>query len=270
MYKRLWLISPGQILSTPLPSSVQHLCFTAVVSGSCCWHFLVIWLWSRVLDSQDSISWSERREKQGGCLSSWKCFPYVDMFSVTLFCVMKTELNMTLLVVQTILPAMSHLCQVHTINTKTHCNLALSVALMFQFGVQDTSQTHHPLPGRNLNFSSLLCFSFSPSLQLPSLSLVSSFWEAGSVITRGLRASWLPFIESSQQIVFYETALSSQPARTCPGAIKDHTVSRRSRVHVCPTGFRTIPPLLTHISVHIPQQQVEKTTQITWANMLTA
>lgn len=49
-----------------------------------------------------------------------------------LLCVVKTELNMTLLVMQTILPAMSHLCHVHTINTKAHCNLALRIALMFQ------------------------------------------------------------------------------------------------------------------------------------------
>lgn len=71
-------------------------------------------------------------------MSSWKRFLHVDIFSVTLFCVMKTELKVTLLV-QTILPAMSHLCQVHTINTKIHWNLALGKALMFQFGVQDTS-----------------------------------------------------------------------------------------------------------------------------------
>lgn len=90
-----------------------------------------------MLDSQDSIAWSGRKEKHGGFLPSWNCFPYVDMLSVTLFCVMKTELNMTLLVVQTILPAMSHLCQVHTLNT--NCSLALSITLMLQFGVQDTS-----------------------------------------------------------------------------------------------------------------------------------
>lgn len=58
------------------------------------------------------------------------------MFSVTPFCVMKTELKMSLLVVQTVLNVMSHLCQVHTID-KAYCNLALRVALMFQFGVQD-------------------------------------------------------------------------------------------------------------------------------------
>lgn len=107
----------------------------------------------KVPDSQDSIVWCERSKNMVAA-----CLPgsVLDRFGVTLFCVMKTELNMTLLVVQTILPAMSHLCQVHTINTKTHCNLALRIALMFQFGVQDTSKTHRPHPGRNLNFSSLL------------------------------------------------------------------------------------------------------------------
>lgn len=94
-------------------------------------------------------------------------------------------------------------------------------------------------------------------------------WEASWVITRGLRAGRLPLIESSQQTVFYEASLSSQPARTCPDIIKDHTVRRRALMHVCPTGFRTIPPFVTHFSVHVPQQQVEKTTSITWANMHT-
>lgn len=96
-----------------------------------------------MLDSHDSIVWSGSWKKRKtwwppvflGVLS----LQYADMFGVTLFCVMKTELNMTLLVVQTILLAMSHLCQVLTINTKTHCNLALRKALMFQFGVQDTT-----------------------------------------------------------------------------------------------------------------------------------
>lgn len=104
-------------------------------------------------DSQDGIGCSGRRGEHGGSLSSWKCFPYVDVFSVTLFfCAVQTELNMTLPVVQTMLPAMSHLCQVHTINTKTHCNLALSVALMFQFVVQDTAQTQRPLPWQKPKF----------------------------------------------------------------------------------------------------------------------
>lgn len=118
----------------------------------------------KVPDSQDSIIWSERNKNMVAA-----CLPgsVLDRFSVTLFCFMKTELNMTLLVVQTILPAMSHLCQVHTINTKTHCNLALRIALMFQFGVQDTSETHRPRPGRNLNFSSLL-LQYAFFLLLPS------------------------------------------------------------------------------------------------------
>lgn len=68
-----------------------------------------------------------------------------------------------------------------------------------------------------------------PQSCILSLSLVpvlhSSAWKAGWAITRGLRAGWLPLIESSQQIVFHETALSSQPARTCPDITGDHTVS---------------------------------------------
>lgn len=111
--------------SFPTPKHKRHFFFTAVVFGSsCCWQFVVIWLCTRVPDCQDSIVWSGRSEKHGGCLSSWKCFLYVGVFSVTLLYAMKTELNMTPLVVQTILPAISHLCQVHTINTKTCCNLA--------------------------------------------------------------------------------------------------------------------------------------------------
>lgn len=57
----------------------------------------------------------------------------LDVCSVTLFCALKTELNTTLLVVQTMLPAMSRLCRVHTINTQTHGTLALGRALRFQF-----------------------------------------------------------------------------------------------------------------------------------------
>jgi len=83
---------------------------------------------------------------------------------------------------------------------------------------------------------------------------VSSFgtlpaWEAGWVITRGLRAGRLPLIESSQRIDFYETAPSRQPARTCPDIIKDHTVSQRSLVHVRSTGFRKNPSF-SHTSFH--------------------
>lgn len=56
-----------------------------------------------------------KRGEHGGCLSSWKCFLYADVFSVTLFCVMKIELNVTLLVLcKQCSPTMSHLCQVHT------------------------------------------------------------------------------------------------------------------------------------------------------------
>lgn len=131
------------------------------------------------------------------------------------------------------------ICAMFTQQTQRHSVIWHSGgALMFQRSVQDASQTRWPLPGTHLNFSShLLCFS-----SFPSFSAVASFCthparKAGWVITRGLRAGWLPLIESSQQLVFYETALSSQPARTCPDVIKDHTVSQRSLIRVCPTGF---------------------------------
>lgn len=114
--------------------------------------------------------------------------------------------------------------------------------------------------------------SVPPQSCILSLSLVpilhSSAWKAGWAITRGLRAGWLPLIESFQQTVFRETAQSSQPARTCPDITGDHTVSWRSLVCIRPTGFWTIAPFLTHLSAPDPQQQVEKqTTVITWANM---
>lgn len=196
--------TPGQIVCPQLPNTVQHLCFTAVVSGSCCWQFIVIWLCTRVLDSQDSIVWSGRKGKHDGCLSSWKCFLHVDTFCGTLFCIMKTELNLTLLVVQTILPTMSHLCQVRTINTKKHCYLALRIALMLQFGVQDTSQTCCAPFWQKPEFplsSFVFLSNYPPFLLCP---LFAPAWEAGWVITRALCAGWLPLIESSQQIVFYE------------------------------------------------------------------
>lgn len=128
-----------------------------------------------------------------------------------------------------------------------------------QFGAHHSSHVPVWCPGHLLNSPSPPCqkpkFSLPPvfpSLQRHSLSPVASFctllaWGASWVITRGLRAGRLPLIESSQQIVFYETALTSQPARTCPDIIKDHTVSRRSLMHVRLTGFRTIPPFVTHI-----------------------
>lgn len=63
-------------------------------------------------------------------------FPYVDMFCVTLPGVMKTELNMTLLVVQTTLPATSHLCQ------GSHNKHKLQFGARHKFVVQDTSRIH--------------------------------------------------------------------------------------------------------------------------------
>lgn len=54
---------------------------TFVVSGSCCWLFIVICLCT----SQGSMVWSGRGEKHGSCLFSWKCFLHVDMFGVILF-----------------------------------------------------------------------------------------------------------------------------------------------------------------------------------------
>lgn len=86
-----------------------------------------------MLDCQASTVWSGRIKKHGGCLSSWKCFPYIRMFSVTLLYAMKTELNITLLVVQTILAATSHLCQGSNNKHKA----------MLYFGTQDSA--HVPL-----------------------------------------------------------------------------------------------------------------------------
>lgn len=171
-------ISLGLVKECAFSSQTQsNLCCTAVVSGSCCWQFFVIWLCTRVLDSQDSIIWSRRAEKHGDCLSSWKCSLHVDMFSMILLCVVKTELNMTLLVMQTILPAMSHLCHVHTINTKTHCNLALS-----RSSIQDTSNTLSPpwqTPEFLLTHSMFFLFLFSLVLffSCHNLILHSSCWK---------------------------------------------------------------------------------------------
>lgn len=47
---------------------------------------------------------------------------------------------------------MSLSCQVQTINNKTHSNVALREALIIQFEVQDTSQTHCSPPGKNRIF----------------------------------------------------------------------------------------------------------------------
>lgn len=163
---RLWRISPGHVSTWPygLPSTSKHsptpLFYSSILYllAAAAHSSLLSDCVPKVLDSQDSIVWSDGDKNMVAA-----CLPgsVLDMFSVTLFCVIKTELNMTLLVVQTILPAMSHLFQIHTINTKTHCNLVLGIALMFQFDVQDTSQTQRPLPDRNLNLSFLLlCFSF--------------------------------------------------------------------------------------------------------------
>lgn len=71
-----------------LPLTPKHSrtpLFYSSISGPCCWQLVVIWLCTGVPDSQDAIGRSGRREKHGGSLSSWKCFPYVDVFSVTLF-----------------------------------------------------------------------------------------------------------------------------------------------------------------------------------------
>ena len=156
----LHLVKEWALISQTQPS----LCFMAGVFGSCCWQFIVIWLCWGVLVSRDCTVWSGKGEKHGGCLSSWNCFLHVHMFSMILFCVQKTEWNITLLVMQTLLPAMSHLCHVHTINTKTNCNLALSIALLFQFCVQDTSQTHCPVLARPRNFLSMPSMFFLSSL----------------------------------------------------------------------------------------------------------
>lgn len=61
---------------------------------------------------------------------------------------------------------MSLSCQVQTINNKTHSNVALREALMIQFEVQDTSQTHSYPPWQKQDFvpTLLLCYSFSPYL----------------------------------------------------------------------------------------------------------
>lgn len=188
------------------------LCFTA----RCFWQLLLtvycyLTLYQRAWQpGQHRLVWKSR--------ATWWLHVFLAVFSSRCFALRKTELNMTLLVMQTILTAMSHLCRVRTVNTKTHCNLALRIALVFQFGVQDTSQT--PSLSSSTSFiSHLLSFSrvYLPYFSLPwprfALSLGG---KAGWVITGGLRAGWLPLIESSQQVVFYETALSSQPARACP------------------------------------------------------
>lgn len=115
----------------------------------------------------------------GSVLLRWSS----EMCRGVLRCERCTELNVTLLVVQTILPAMSHLCQVHTINTKTRCNLALGVALMFQRRVEDSSQTPRhpphtppPSPPHASLAKSCLCFL---QFQLPPLYLPSSIRGAG-------------------------------------------------------------------------------------------
>lgn len=141
-----------------LPDTMQCLCFTVLLSGSNCWQYIVIWLCTWVLDIQICIIWSGRREKRGGCLSSWKCFPYVDMF-----CVMKTELNMTLHVVQTILPTILPVSYV----PGSHYKHKLSCSSLV-----NRTPLKHTVCGRKMNFSILLIcflFSFPPSNSLPFL-----------------------------------------------------------------------------------------------------
>lgn len=127
----------------------------AVFSGSYCWQYIVIWLCTWVLDSQDSIAWFGRKEKHGGCSASWKCFPFVDMFSLTLFCFMQPEVNTTLLVVQTVLPAMSHFCQFHTLNT--NCSLVLTNAPLWSLGYLSNTPS----------LSETWCFCLNSLLQTP-------------------------------------------------------------------------------------------------------
>lgn len=163
-------------------------------------------------------------------------------------------------------PTCKHRCAPHLISFRS----AQSKNKLSLFSWSALSCNAHPLL-HNPEFLYLSPFFFPPG-PVFSLSLVpdlhSSAWKAGWAITRGLRAGWLPLIESSQQIVFHETAQSSRPARTCPDITRDHTVSWRSLVCVRPTGFWTIAPFRTHLSAPDPQQQVEKQTTVrTWANM---
>lgn len=147
------------------------------------------------LDTSTSFGMEEKKQNNGSCLSSWKRLLCANLFSVTLFWVMKTELIMTLLVVQTILPTIQGVCQICTIYTKTHCNLAFRIAVTFQ----DTSQPPWLTP------------EFLLSLQIPFLPVYDLYFHSSHPkgqlgnYQRALRAGWLPFTESSQQICFSMT-----------------------------------------------------------------
>lgn len=77
-FHQRWLMTPFFYTRSNI-WSLQHpsFCFTAVDSGSCCWHFAVICLRTRELDSQDSTVWSG-----GGRRQTLRLPAIVEVFSL--------------------------------------------------------------------------------------------------------------------------------------------------------------------------------------------